>query len=164
MDKSEVYDKIIAVAVSLLTFLMPLVDMFLVALVFILLAFVMEKEAEKKEAKINGLKYLKFGFWKGLKKILSTTFFRGLFVGSAYMFDYFIASKYIYPLLQEKIHPGIDYVVTMIVLIGVCWHYFAEADRNCKVVFGKGIVESFSILFDKLYSFASKVKNLKKED
>lgn len=160
MDKSEIYDKIVALFVSVLTFVMPLVDMFLVAAFFVLLAFVMDKEAEKKEAREKGVSYMKVGFWRGLKKVLKITFFRGLFVAAAYAFDYFVASKFIYPLLQDKIHPGIDYVITMLVLAGTCWHYFMEADRDCKRIYNVGVIESFSILFEKIYQGIKKLKEI----
>lgn len=164
MDKSDFYDKIIALGVGLITFLMPLVDMFLVAGVFVLMAFVMEKEAEKKEAKDSNEPVDKYGFWRGFFKVLRVTLFRGLFVASAYFFDSLVASKYLYPLLQDRIHPGIDYVVTLVVLAGTCYHYFSEADRNCKKIYGKGIIDSLGILFSKLYTFALKLKDITKKE
>jgi hypothetical protein len=157
MNKSDFYDNLMAFLVGIIGFMMPLLDMFLVAGVFITLAFVMKREEEKKK---NGKS---FGFWKGFGSVLKTTFFRGMFVAAAYCFDYFIASKYLYPILQESLHPGIQYVVTILVLIGTCWHYLTEADSSCKVVYNRGIFDSLEVLFDKVWELAKKLKNIKSE-
>jgi len=55
MNKSDFYDNLMAFLVGIIGFMMPLLDMFLVAGVFITLAFVMKREEEKKEKRTRAL-------------------------------------------------------------------------------------------------------------